>query len=340
MILSKRITSLFVAFVMIIGIAVFAPVSAGAKAKPKLNKTKATVKIGKTIKLKLKNAPSYKVTWTTSKKSVATVLSGAVTGVAKGKATITAKYKGKKYKCKVTVKPNVKKFSQTFTVYKNDTFKLVLVNSYGTTYNAKKWVSSKSSVASIDKNGLIKGKKVGKVTITATDSSGNEIKGTVFVKDGYTALRDYIVKYGATDSDGYKYLQKDEDSYAYAVKYNSDTKEFIFAGRYSTSTRVVSAAMAVPFGGTASVNVVSEINDTDANVYAKTEAVVKPSEFDVMKDVDFKIVTSNAQSDEQMKSMSNAILMRSFYYGWKDILYSNLKMGFAALGFSKYKLVD
>lgn len=338
MISVKKVSSIFMVIVMLMGIAVFSPLSADAKAKPKLNKTKVTMKIGKTVKLKLKKAPSYKVKWSTSKKKVATVLSGAVYGKSAGKATITAKYNGKKYKCKVTVKPNVKKFAENFTVYKNDTYKLVLKNSYGLTYNAKKWTSSKPSVASINKNGLIKGKKVGKVTITATDSSGNLIKGTVYVKNGYTALRDYIVKYGANDSDGYKYLQKNDGDFAYAIKYNSDTKQLIFAGRYSADSNVVTSAMAVPVSGAGSVGVNASLQYANNGISASTQAVIKPSSYDVTKDIDFEVISSNTDNTDKVKSLSNSIFKVSFY-GWQDMIYDNLTMGFSALGFSNYKLV-
>ncbi len=70
-----------------------------------LSKKSATLKKGKTLKLKLKNAKASKVKWTSSNKKVAAVSKkGVVKAKKKGKATITAKYKGKKYTCKITVK--------------------------------------------------------------------------------------------------------------------------------------------------------------------------------------------------------------------------------------------
>ena len=73
--------------------------------KISLNKTKLTLYTGRKYTLKLKNAKASKVKWTSSKKSVATVSKkGVVKAKKKGTATITAKYKGKKYTCKLTVK--------------------------------------------------------------------------------------------------------------------------------------------------------------------------------------------------------------------------------------------
>ena len=82
--------------------------NASAAAKPKLNKKSATIYVGKTVSLKLKNNKK-KVKWTSSNKKVATVSNkGKVKGKKAGKATITAKVGNKKYKCKITVKAKKK----------------------------------------------------------------------------------------------------------------------------------------------------------------------------------------------------------------------------------------
>ncbi|MCH5267445.1 MAG: Ig-like domain-containing protein [Lachnospiraceae bacterium] len=74
------------------------------KKKIKLNKTKATLYVGETTKLKVKNTKK-KVKWSSSKKKVATVdKKGKVKAKKAGKTTITAKVGKKKLKCKVTVK--------------------------------------------------------------------------------------------------------------------------------------------------------------------------------------------------------------------------------------------
>ena len=103
----KKIISLCLLFALIIS--VFPSMKADA-ASVKLNKTKASITVGNTITLKLKNAS--KVKWNTSDKKVAKVnAKGVVTGVNKGTATITAtdKKTNKKYSCKITV--NLNKFS-------------------------------------------------------------------------------------------------------------------------------------------------------------------------------------------------------------------------------------
>ncbi len=68
-----------------------------------INKTKATLKVGDTLNLKL-TGTSKKITWSTSDNSIAKVSSkGKVTAKASGTATITASVGGSKLSCKVTV---------------------------------------------------------------------------------------------------------------------------------------------------------------------------------------------------------------------------------------------
>lgn len=74
------------------------------KTKIKLNKKKATIYVGKKLKLKVQGVKAKKVQWYTSNKKIATVKKGTVKAKKKGSVTITAKVNGKKYKCKITVK--------------------------------------------------------------------------------------------------------------------------------------------------------------------------------------------------------------------------------------------
>lgn len=99
----KKILSVVLALVLSLSLLPVTNISAVSK-KVKLNKTKATIYVGKTVTLKLRNN-KRKVKWSTSNKKVATVSKkGKVTGKKAGKAIITAKVGKKKYKCKITVK--------------------------------------------------------------------------------------------------------------------------------------------------------------------------------------------------------------------------------------------
>lgn len=94
---------------------------ADAAKKVKLNKKTASIEVGQTVKIKVKNAKkSAKVTWKSSKKKVANIKKSTkkgnayanVVGVKAGKSTITATYKvgkkkAQKLTCKVTVTDKV-----------------------------------------------------------------------------------------------------------------------------------------------------------------------------------------------------------------------------------------
>lgn len=112
----KKIISLIMSAVMVVMLCsttVFA-----AKKGVALNKTSASVTVGKSITLKptVTGVKNYTLQWSTSDKTIATVTkSGKVTGVKAGSVTVTVKIKDTKYKasCKVTVKKSASSSGNT-----------------------------------------------------------------------------------------------------------------------------------------------------------------------------------------------------------------------------------
>lgn len=112
----KKIISLIMSAVMVVMLCsttVFA-----AKKGISLNKTSASVTVGKSITLKptVTGVKDYTLQWSTSDKTIAAVTkSGKVTGVKAGSVTVTVKIKDTKYKasCKVTVKKSASSGSDT-----------------------------------------------------------------------------------------------------------------------------------------------------------------------------------------------------------------------------------
>ena len=151
----------------------------------RLNKTKKTMWVGDTLKLKLKNNKG-KIKWSSSKKSVATVSAkGKVKAKKSGKAVITAKVKNKRYKCTVVIRQTTIN-KNAITLKAGDTEALYLK------YPKKEitWTSSNPSVA------YVKGKKVfgvaaGKAVITAKCAGKSyTCKVEVLSKETTTVLND------------------------------------------------------------------------------------------------------------------------------------------------------
>ena len=103
----KKLSIMFMLLTMLVVSAVPAYAKSKKKSKapkPVLSSKEVEMYTGDKEKITLDNAKKSKVTWSTSNKNVATVKKGIIKAKKKGTATIKAKYKGKTYKCKVTVK--------------------------------------------------------------------------------------------------------------------------------------------------------------------------------------------------------------------------------------------
>ena len=155
-----------------------------------------TLKKGKTFTLKPKvtvtGKISKKVTYKTSNKKVVTVnAKGKITAKKKGTAKIYVISKAdKKKKCTITVtvgtpvtKVKLNKTKSTMTVGKKQTLKATVTPKKASS-KAVVWKSSNKKVATVTSKGVVKAKKAGTVTITATakDGSGKKAACKITVK--------------------------------------------------------------------------------------------------------------------------------------------------------------
>ena len=136
---------------------------------------------GKTTTLKATTSYRTKVTWKSSNSSIATVSStGDVTGKKAGTAYIYANAYGKSVKCKVTVKnPTITLNKSKATAYAGKSYTLKATTSYRTKIS---WKSSNTKIATVDSKGMVKLKKAGKVTISAT-AFGKKVNCVLTVKN-------------------------------------------------------------------------------------------------------------------------------------------------------------
>ena len=148
------------------------------------------LKVGGSTKLSAATTDGVTVTWSSSDSNVAKVSSkGKVTGVGEGKAKITATASkqdslgNKKVSVTITVKANGKKVT---SITLNHT-KAIIKTGKQLQLSAKvkpddaankeiEWATSDNSIATVDGNGLVTGKKQGKVTITAKAKDGSGLQ--------------------------------------------------------------------------------------------------------------------------------------------------------------------
>ncbi|MBQ3543804.1 MAG: Ig-like domain-containing protein [Lachnospiraceae bacterium] len=198
-----------------------------------LDKSSVSVLEGENIKVTATITPSdatYKtIKWTSSNTSVATVAGGNITGIAPGTATITATTKnGKTATVKVTVStnPNIIKpmgvslSPSTLTITVGNTGKLTAtVSPENTTDKSLTWTSSDTSVATVNKSGVVTAVAEGTATITATTFNGYKATATVTVEpkevptlengvyfEKPSGWGDTINVYMWSDSTGQKYM--------------------------------------------------------------------------------------------------------------------------------------
>ena len=135
------------------------------------------------------NASNLSVVYKSSNERVATVSEkGEVVGVSPGMAriTVTTVDGGITADCIVTVKDKLTSMRLNYEEYKvgvDKSFTLsVMVDNVVVTDQEFRWVSSDSSIASVDKKGKVTGKKLGRVTITAYAMDGSGLEASCEVE--------------------------------------------------------------------------------------------------------------------------------------------------------------
>ena len=211
----KKTVSILLMAVMLISMCGFTSTEVNAATKVTLNKKTASVYVGCSTKLQLKNAVST-VKWKSADESIAKVSAkGTVTGIKKGTTKISATYKKKKYTCKVkvtssriTVDKRILPVGQSYQLWvvkrmpkDKETVNDVKVSSTVT------WKSSDSQIAQVNKNGLVVARKEGTVEITA------KTKG-----ESYTCVVSVVKALGYDD---FAYNPDDEMAETYKRKWNS-----------------------------------------------------------------------------------------------------------------------
>lgn len=209
------------------------PISTKA-ASPSLNKTSASVYVGKNLTLKVNNKSSkQKVTWKSSNTAIATVSSkGTITGKKAGTVTITATVGSKKLKCTVKVK-DVLTVDTHLIAMPRAGYKTKVKVDLALFGNVKFKISDVSIVSASWGNYTgfptyltVTGKKKGTTYITISNTANSQtVRIKVHVMDNASSESDlgaYIQKKGKLDASGIKYLEYTEGSTQYRVFYNKN----------------------------------------------------------------------------------------------------------------------
>jgi uncharacterized protein YjdB len=139
----------------------------------KLSRTAVSLYRKETVRLSVSASSKSTPKWKTNKTSVATVDSdGTVTAIKNGTAIITVTVDGVSKTCEVTVrKPTIKFAKESVTLKEGATCQAKVTVSSG---NAPEYSSSNVSVATVDEDGVITAKSVGKATIYAKEDGTKE----------------------------------------------------------------------------------------------------------------------------------------------------------------------
>ena len=229
----SKIISLVMAVILLAGVCGISSSEVNVKAAPKtkISRKTATVRVGNTVSLSLRNARG-RVSWSSGNESVAKVSKrGVVTGIKSGTVKITAKCKNKKYRCTVTVKTSIIN-AEKRTLPIGQSYQLWVLTNYPednqTVNDVKvssnvKWESYDSGIARVNANGLVTACMEGETTIAAT------VRGETYYC--------YVTVVKALGYDDFSYKPNDEMAVTYISEYWSYSNYWANVNEISDSAK-------------------------------------------------------------------------------------------------------
>lgn len=219
-----------------------------------LNQTNATVCKGGRTSLTV-NGAKEAVSWSTSNKGIAKVsATGTVTGVKKGKATITASVGKAKYKCRVVVNDTYGASTSSVTIKRQDSVTLTFTKDAVVTYKIQDPEICSASWGSWNGNEIplhITPKKVGVTYITCSNGANNE---TVRIRVRVKKVPVEVTGIRAATSDGGDFVCG-ENTVRLSFKQDRATENTVLylIGKNGETVRTMQLG-AVPAGKTFSVS--------------------------------------------------------------------------------------
>lgn len=199
----------FTAFVLVFSSVLLSGNHSVKAAKMKINHSAATLCINESTTLRI-GGSSRGIRWTTSNPNVAKVnAKGKVTGKSIGSATITGTYRGKDYKCKVTVIRTLKVDKTEYTIKDSAPLDLKVA------YNAKKdseimYSISNPDVVTCEWDGEWNNKKT-HLYITPTDNGQTTVEIANSINDEVLVINIDVVDFDPSYYDGVDDDDDDDD---------------------------------------------------------------------------------------------------------------------------------
>lgn len=200
---SKKKFVLLLFFLMVVTLIPAIGLPVGATAKPKLTKKLASIVIGETSKIKIKNIPKgAKITYKSSKKSIATVSKkGKVKGVKSGNAKITISIKKNSKVAKLFYKVTVQRpklSKRILSLVIGETTKLYIENKPKLAKYI--WTSNNTEIATVDEKGIVMAKSNGVATIKSeikTAKATYYLQCRIIITKPRHTLQKYVVTFNS-----------------------------------------------------------------------------------------------------------------------------------------------
>lgn len=272
-----------------------------------------------------------------------------ITGIKKGTAKITVKFKsGSKKYYKVTVE-NPKISSKKLVLDSGESARLKVT---GTTMNVK-WKSSDTSVVTIGSSGMLTAREPGTAKITATVGGKKKLTCTIMVNavEEFTILDEVkmlIERYGSTDSSGDVYIEKKEDEYTYRITYdrNADTLEYYFGDQQEIMKTQVYMVTQDPWKNQEVLVRIEIEKHVSMKIEGETRVEILSYEFssnfkqeEYHRDYEPFLEVERAPGlvDTDFEEDYAKICLRLAFLGWTDLLQDYTGYRIRQIGFSGYE---
>lgn len=313
-----------------------------AATKVKLNKTKATIEVGKSLTVKI-NGTKSKVTWTSTNKKVATVSNkGKVVAKKTGTAKIKAKVDGKTYTCTIKVKaPELEEIVNEgldiglIVGEKERLFYECLPP--GAKMRDKIWESSDEDVAYVDEKGYVHGVSVGSTTITLSDGEGFSCEWSVVVREPKLSVdkSSITIVAGKTET-----INIDvEQSHKISCSSSDDTiakVDFLYTFEEELGIKALKA-------GTATIT----LTDKTANKSIAISVTVREAEFStsetsikLKKGESKTVIITNEDGNAMNVEISSTTIASTKWGEWKDNMTVPLTINSLSAGTTNLTIVD